>query len=197
MAPRTHIRDLPPGKPGSDRRTGFDSRPILSPSLQAAGSCCHRVATRQAADRLPLRLVIRRKTRAAAHVLCYTQSRWEGRMRTKRFSRIQWLLVGGSALALAAPAVAGAKGYPNLVQIGGELVPPAQVSEWQATADLPRIPNVVQIGGDLVAPSQVSNWQANADLPQIPGVVQMGGELVVPSQLSAWQREVGAAQSSS
>jgi len=118
-------------------------------------------------------------------------------MRTKRFSRIQWLLVGGSALALAAPAVAGAKGYPNLVQIGGELVPPAQVSEWQATADLPRIPNVVQIGGDLVAPSQVSNWQANADLPQIPGVVQIGGELVVPSQLSAWQREVGAAQSSS
>jgi len=146
--------------------------------------------------RLERALGLRWKNSAEAAVLYYTLSRREARMRIKRFSRIQWLFAGAFALALAAPAMAGAKSNPNLVQIGGELVPPAQVSEWQATADLPRIPHVVQIGGELVAPSQVSDWQANADLPQIPRFVQIGGELVLPPEASAWQHDVGALRSS-
>jgi len=62
------------------------------------------------------------------------------------------------AAAVAAP-VAAAADSGRSVQIGGELVAPAQVSSWQAQAGHQRAPRLVQIGGALVSPEGLSQYQ--------------------------------------
>jgi hypothetical protein len=74
---------------------------------------------------------------------------------------------------LAATAVTAAVGVPvasaanpgGTVQIGGELVVPAQLSSWQSHAGS-HSQRLVQIGGVLVAPENVSSWQAHAAQPK-------------------------------
>jgi hypothetical protein len=65
-----------------------------------------------------------------------------------------------AAAAIAAP-VAGAQTLGGTVQIGGQLVVPAQLSSWQAHAGQSHSPRLVQIGGALVSPENLSSWQAS------------------------------------
>jgi hypothetical protein len=72
------------------------------------------------------------------------------------------LVLAGAVAALVVPAGALAKPIPSAspVQIGGELVPPSQLSTWQANATQVRPESqLVQVGGQLVPPSQVSSAQ--------------------------------------
>lgn len=71
---------------------------------------------------------------------------------------------------VAAVVVPGAMAKPTpgpLVQIGGELVAPSQLSSWQAHVGQVSLPasHLVQIGGKLVPPSKVSSWQAHSSQP--------------------------------
>lgn len=69
--------------------------------------------------------------------------------------------LGALVVAVAAVPAFGATGSETskLVQIGGQLVPPSQLSSFQAHAGRPvsRSSHLVQIGGRLVAPAQLSS----------------------------------------
>ena len=65
------------------------------------------------------------------------------------------------AAAVAVPA-AGAVNSGRYVEIGGDLVAPAQLSSWQAHAGEARSAHLIQIGGALVKPERLSAWQASA-----------------------------------
>lgn len=62
------------------------------------------------------------------------------------------------ALVVSVPALGSAPRSSHLVQIGGQLVPPSQLSWFQSHAGRPdsRSSHLVQIGGRLVPPSQLS-----------------------------------------
>jgi hypothetical protein len=69
------------------------------------------------------------------------------------------LAVAATAVVVAVP-IATAADPGRYVQIGGELVLPAQLSSWQAHAgQTSASPRLVQIGGALVAPENVSRYQ--------------------------------------
>ena len=68
------------------------------------------------------------------------------------------LAVAATAAVVAVP-IAAAADPGRYVQIGGELVLPAQLSSWQAYAGQASAPRLVQIGGALVAPESVSRYQ--------------------------------------
>jgi hypothetical protein len=66
------------------------------------------------------------------------------------------LAVAATAAVVAVP-IAAAADPGRYVQIGGELVVPAQLSSWQGHAGQASAgPRLVQIGGALVAPENVS-----------------------------------------
>jgi hypothetical protein len=75
-----------------------------------------------------------------------------------RFSRV--LLTGVAAAAVAAPVASAAR--TDLVQIGGQLVAPSELSSVQLGLGNAESTRLAQIGGELVRPSQVSSWQRNA-----------------------------------
>jgi hypothetical protein len=102
------------------------------------------------------------------------------------------VLIGTAAAAVAAPA-AGAGVMPGqYVQINGQLVNPAHLSEYEAQIGSPRSAHLVQIGGKLVAPDKVSAFQAHAgQTPVGAHLVQIGGKLVRPDRLSAYQAHAG------
>ena len=70
------------------------------------------------------------------------------------------VLVSGIAAAIAAPSASASTG--KYVQIGGDLVKPTQLSEYQAQAGVPVGAHLVQVGGKLVRPDRVSAYQAHA-----------------------------------
>jgi hypothetical protein len=70
------------------------------------------------------------------------------------------VLVGAVAGAVAAPSAQAAAG--NYVKIGGDLVPPTQLSHYQALAGVPVGAHLVQVDGKLVRPEQVTTIQAEA-----------------------------------
>jgi hypothetical protein len=74
---------------------------------------------------------------------------------------VRLVVATGLAAAVATPVAAAAKPGTQ-VQIGGELVAPAQLSSWQAHAGQTSPTHLVQIGGTLVAPESVSSFQAHA-----------------------------------
>jgi hypothetical protein len=98
-----------------------------------------------------------------------------------------------TAAAVGAP-VAGAASSGGTVQIGGQLVAPAQLSSWQANAGQSHPQRLVQIGGALVSPEKLSSWQAGQS--SSPRVVQIGGALVKPENVSSWQASQGTSSSS-
>jgi hypothetical protein len=69
-------------------------------------------------------------------------------------------LVGAAVGAIAAPSAHAAA--EKQVQIGGELVAPAKVSEWQALAGVPVGAHLVLVDGRLVRPEQVATVEARA-----------------------------------
>jgi hypothetical protein len=86
-----------------------------------------------------------------------------GRRRLRRSFAV--LAVAAATVAVAAP-IATAADPGRYVQIGGELVLPAQLSSWQAHAGQASSgPRLVQIGGALVAPENLSRYQAQASQP--------------------------------
>jgi hypothetical protein len=108
------------------------------------------------------------------------------------------VLVGAVAAAVAAPSAGAAPA--KYVQIGGDMVTPAQLSAYQARVGSPTSAHLVQIGGKLVAPAELSRVQAEADIPVGAHLVQIGGKLVRPEGLSAYQvhaADVKASNSSS
>ena len=111
------------------------------------------------------------------------------------FHRKLRVLAATLAVAAVAAPVAGAQARGGTVQIGGELVAPAQLSSWQAQAGQSHSPRLVQIGGALVSPEDLSSWQARSEQSRGPRVVQIGGQLVSPEKLSSWQ--AGQSQSRS
>jgi hypothetical protein len=74
-----------------------------------------------------------------------------------RFTRV--LLAGVAAAAVAAPVANAAS--PDLVQIGGRLVAPSELSAAQLGLGKTESTRLVQIGGQLVRPSQLSSWQSD------------------------------------
>lgn len=78
-----------------------------------------------------------------------------------KFHRKLRVLAATVTVAAVAAPVAGAARPGGLVQIGGELVAPAQLSSWQAHAGQSHSPRLVQIGGAFVAPEKLSSWQAS------------------------------------
>jgi hypothetical protein len=75
-----------------------------------------------------------------------------------RFSRV--LLAGVTAAAVAAPVAGAARA--DLVQIGGRLVAPSELSTVELGLGNAESTRLVQIGGQLVRPSQLSSWQSSA-----------------------------------
>jgi len=73
---------------------------------------------------------------------------------------LRLVLATSLAVAVAAP-VAAAANPGRYVQIGGQLVVPAQLSSWQTHAGQSSPSHLVQIGGALVAPERVSSYQAH------------------------------------
>jgi hypothetical protein len=63
------------------------------------------------------------------------------------------------ATVVAVPAFAAESQTSKLVQIGGQLVPPSQLSQFESQLGQPvsRSSQLVQIGGHLVPPSQLSS----------------------------------------
>jgi hypothetical protein len=63
------------------------------------------------------------------------------------------------AAVVAVPALATESQTSKLVQIGGQLVPPSQLSQFESQLGQPvsRSSQLVQIGGQLVPPSQLSS----------------------------------------
>jgi hypothetical protein len=82
---------------------------------------------------------------------------------------VRLVLVTGLVAAVATP-VAAAANPGRYVQIGGQLVVPAQLSSWQAHAGQTSPGHLVQIGGTLVAPESVSSFQAHASQTTSPVV---------------------------
>jgi hypothetical protein len=73
---------------------------------------------------------------------------------------IRLATIGAIVVLVASPAAFGsASRSSHLVQIGGRLVPPSQLSWFQSHAGRPdsRSSHLVQIGGRLVPPSQLSS----------------------------------------
>jgi hypothetical protein len=104
--------------------------------------------------------------------------------RIRRSARL--VVATGLAAAVATPVAAAAKPGTQ-VQIGGELVAPAQLSSWQAQAGQTSPGHLVQIGGTLVAPENVSSFQAHAGQTSPGHLVQVGGTLVAPESVSSFQ----------
>jgi predicted PurR-regulated permease PerM len=75
-----------------------------------------------------------------------------------RFSRV--LLTGVAAAAVAAPVASAARA--DLVQVGGQLVAPSELSSVELGLGKAESTRLAQIGGELVRPSQLSSWQRNA-----------------------------------
>ncbi|SRR6266540_1465079 len=75
-----------------------------------------------------------------------------------RVSRL--VLAGVVAAAVATPVAAAARS--DLVQIGGRLVAPSQLSSVELGLENSESTRLVQIGGELVRPSQLSAWQSQA-----------------------------------
>ena len=77
------------------------------------------------------------------------------------FKLIRLVAIGALVAAIAAvPAVGGTGSQTSkLVKIGGQLVPPSQLSRFESHAGqaASRTSHLVQIGGKLVPPSQVSS----------------------------------------
>jgi hypothetical protein len=78
--------------------------------------------------------------------------------------KISWLVTLGALVAavVAVPALGATESQTSkLVQIGGRLVPPSQLSAFESHAGQPvsRSSHLVQIGGRLVPPSQVSSTE--------------------------------------
>jgi hypothetical protein len=77
--------------------------------------------------------------------------------------KISWLVtLGALVAAVAAAPVLGAESQTSkLVQIGGHLVPPSQLSSFESQLGQPvsRSSHLVQIGGRLVPPSQLSSTE--------------------------------------
>jgi hypothetical protein len=111
-----------------------------------------------------------------------------------RHRRLRIGLAAAVAAVVAAP-VASAVPPGGTVQIGGELVTPAQLSSWQAHAGQSHSPRLVQIGGALVSPENLSSWQAQAGQSHSQRLVQIGGALVKPENLSSWQASQGTTSS--
>jgi type IV secretory pathway protease TraF len=101
------------------------------------------------------------------------------------------------AAVVAAPAFATESQTSKLVQIGGQLVPPSQLSQFESQLGQPvsRSSQLVQIGGQLVPPSQLSQFESQLGQPvsRSSQLVQIGGHLVPPSQLSSAERQLSAA----
>ncbi|MFY9580668.1 MAG: hypothetical protein WAQ33_15240, partial [Gaiellaceae bacterium] len=55
----------------------------------------------------------------------------------------------------------------------------------------------VQIGGELVLPAQLSSWQAHVGQASAPRLVQIGGALVAPKNVSRYQQQLSKSTSSS
>jgi hypothetical protein len=106
--------------------------------------------------------------------------------------RLRIVATAAVAAAVAVPVAAAAR-PGGTVQIGGELVAPAQLSSWQAHSERTYSPRLVQIGGALVSPENVSSWQARSERTYSPRLVQIGGALVSPEQVSSWQAHASQA----
>jgi hypothetical protein len=73
---------------------------------------------------------------------------------------VRLVTLGALVAAVAAvPALATESQTSKLVQIGGQLVPPSQLSQFESQLGQPvsRSSQLVQIGGQLVPPSQLSS----------------------------------------
>jgi hypothetical protein len=73
---------------------------------------------------------------------------------------VRLVTLGALVAAVAAvPALATESQTSKLVQIGGQLVPPSQLSQFESQLGQPvsRSSQLVQIGGHLVPPSQLSS----------------------------------------
>jgi hypothetical protein len=78
-------------------------------------------------------------------------------MRARYLTRA--ILAAAAAAAVAAPVASAAT--PDLVQIGGKLVAPSQVSSTQLGLGNDEATRLVQIGGQLVQPARLSSWQSH------------------------------------
>jgi hypothetical protein len=77
-------------------------------------------------------------------------------------------LTGVAAAAVAVPVANAAQ--PDLVQVGGELVAPAQVSSAQLSLGSDDSTRLVQIGGELVRPARLATWQSRPIALRVPRI---------------------------
>jgi hypothetical protein len=107
--------------------------------------------------------------------------------RKSRYPLLRLTAVGALA-ALAIPTAASAwRAEPG--QSGLTPTPPATSEHSQLGSQ-----QLVQIGGQLISPSELSAWQARVHQATLPtsALVQVGGKLVKPSEVSSVQSRLGS-----
>jgi hypothetical protein len=77
-------------------------------------------------------------------------------------------LTGVAAAAVVVPLANAAQ--PDLVQVGGELVAPAQLSSAQLSLGSDDSTRLVQIGGELVRPARLATWQSRPIALRVPRI---------------------------